>query len=165
MSAKPRLLALAIVALGTGCSSYGVLTGEPPTVAPFAATADQAKICVLRAGPVPAPFYTTVVYDNGKLVGATKDETYFCYLAQPGKHVIVSDGAFGNRTALLTAQAGQRYYLKQTWLVPGFRGHALNWIDEDVAQAELRDDEYALLTEVPGNESLPGHQPYALAAP
>jgi hypothetical protein len=165
MSAKLLLLAIAVPALATGCSSYGLATTESPAVPPFSAVADQAKVCVMRGGPAPAPFYTTVVYDNGKLVGATKDETYFCYLAQPGKHVIISDGAFGNRTALLTAEAGRRYYLKQTWLVPGFRGHALNWIDESVAQSELQDDEYAFLTEVPGTEALPGHQPYALAAP
>lgn len=155
----------AILALTAGCSSYGVATGEAPAVAPFASTADQAKVCVVRGGILPAPLYTTVVYDNGKLVGATKDETYFCYFAQPGKHVIVSDGTFGSRSALLTAEAGRRYYLKQTWLVPAFRGHTLNWIDESVAQQELQGDEYALLTEVPGNEVLPGHQPFALAAP
>ncbi len=119
---------------------------------------------MVRGGPVPAPLFTTVVYDNGKLVGATRDETYFCYLAEPGKHVIVSDGTYGSRTALLTAQAGRRYYLKQAWLLPGVRGHALSWIDESVAQDEIQDAQYALLTEVPASEALPGSQPFAPAA-
>jgi hypothetical protein len=164
MSVKARLFTIAILTLGTGCSSYGLATGDTPAVAPFTAAADQAKVCVVRGGAVPAPLFTTVVYDNGKLVGATRDETYFCYLAEPGQHSIVSDGTYGTRTALLTAQAGRRYYLKQAWLLPGFRGHVLSWIDESVAQAEIQDDEYALLTEVPGNETLPGHQPFAPAA-
>jgi hypothetical protein len=164
MFAKPGLWIAAISALTTGCSSYAVATSETPVVAPFTATTSDAKVCVVRGGALPAPLFTTVVYDNGKLVGATKDETYFCYLAEPGKHVIVSDGTYGSRTAFLMAQAGRRYYLKQVWLFPGVRGHALSWIDEAVVQSEIQDDQYALVTEVPANEALPGEQPFAPAA-
>jgi hypothetical protein len=164
MLGQTRLLTIVTLGLATGCSSFGVATSETPAVAPFTAAIDEAKVCVVRGGAVPAPFFTTVVYDNGKLVGATKDETYFCYLAEPGKHVIVSDGTYGSRTALLTAQAGRRYYLKQEWLLPGVRGHALSWIDESIAQDEIRDDPYALLTEVPAREALPGSKPFAPAA-
>jgi hypothetical protein len=158
-------LALAAGVFATGCSSFGVSTTDTPAVAPFgAAAAGQAKVCVVRGGDLPAPFFTTVVYDNAKLVGATKDGTYFCYLAEPGKHTIVSDGAYGSRTAVLTAQAGGQYYLKQAWRFPGFLGHALSWIDEPTAQAEIRSNEYAMLTEVPGDVSLPERQPFAPAA-
>jgi hypothetical protein len=160
-----RVLALATLALSAGCSSFGLTTTETPVVASFSASAaGQAKVCVVRTGDLPAPFFTTVVYDNGKLVGATKDGTYFCYLAEPGKHAILSDGAYGDRTAVLTAQAGQQYYLKQSWLFPGFRGHALSWIDAPTAQAEIQGDEYAMLTEVPGDKTLPDPQPFAPAA-
>jgi hypothetical protein len=31
---------------------------------------------------------TAPVHDNGRLVGATRGPTYFCYAAQPGHHVI-----------------------------------------------------------------------------
>ena len=41
---------------------------------------------------------------------------------------------------------------------------ALSWIDESTAQAEIGGDEYALLTEVPGDKALPGAQPFAPAA-
>jgi hypothetical protein len=139
-----------------------VATSDVAPLSPFSPTDDLAKVCVIRSG-FPAPFYATVVHDDGKLVGVTHDETYFCYLAEPGKHVIVSDGAFGTRTADLTAEAGHRYYLKQTWLLPAVRGHAVSWIDESVAQAEVRDAEYARVTEVPGNETLPGATPFAPA--
>ena len=126
--ALPTLfLALAAAAGAAGCSSFGVSTTDRPPVAPFGALAsDQAKVCVVRGGDLPAPFFTTVVYDNAKLVGATKDGTYFCYLAEPGQHTIVSDGAYGRRTAVLRAQAGGQYYLKQAWRFPGFLGHALS---------------------------------------
>jgi hypothetical protein len=50
------------------------------------------------------------------------------------------------------------------WLVPGLRGHALSWIDESTAQAEIGGDEYAILSEVPGDKALPGAQPFAPAA-
>lgn len=159
------LLALATAVSAAGCSSFGVSTTEMPAVSPFSASAGgQAKVCVVRGGALPAPFFTTVVYDNAKLVGATKDGTYFCYWAEPGKHTIVSDGAYGSRTALLTAEAGGQYYLKQAWRFPGFLGHALSWIDEPTAEAEIRSNEYALLTEVPGDKSLPEAQPFAPAA-
>ena len=164
--ALPTLfLALAAAVGAAGCSSFGVSTTDRPPVAPFGALAsDQAKVCVVRGGDLPAPFFTTVVYDNAKLVGATKDGTYFCYLAEPGQHTIVSDGAYGRRTAVLRAQAGGQYYLKQAWRFPGFLGHALSWIDEPTAKAEIRSNEYALLTEVPGDQSLPEPQPFAPAA-
>lgn len=157
-----RSSVLATLALASGCSSYGLVTGENPVLSPFSATADLAKVCVIRSG-FPAPFYTTVVHDDGELVGATKDDTYFCYLAEPGKHVIVSDGAFGTRTAELTAEAGHRYYLKQSWLFPAVRGHAVSWVDEAIAQNEVRDADYARVTEVPGTEVLPGATPFARA--
>ena len=166
MAMHVRVLALtATLALSAGCSSFGLTTSETPAIAPFSASSvAEAKVCVVRSDDLPAPFFTTVVYDNAKLVGATKDGTYFCYRAEPGEHAILSDGAYGNRTAVLTAQAGHQYYLKQEWLVPGFRGHALSWIDESTAQAEIGGDEYAILSEVPGDKALPGAQPFAPAA-
>ncbi len=164
--AKHFPVLLATLALSAGCSSFGVTTTETPALAPFStAVSSAAKVCVVRGGDLPAPFFTTVVYDNAKLVGATKDGTYFCYLAEPGRHTIVSDGAYGSRTAVLTAQAGRQYYLKQAWLFPGFRGHALSWIDASTAQTEIAADEYAMLTEVPGDKALPDARPFAPAAP
>ena len=165
MSTSSRFVVVATLAFGPGCSSFGVSTSEAPVVAPFSASAaDVAKVCVVRGG-APAPLYTTVVYDNGKLVGATTEDTYFCYLAQPGKHAILSSGTFGDRTASLVAQGGRRYYLKQAWLFPAVRGHALSWLEESVAEDEIRGDEYAVVTEVPGNEALPNAPAFAPAAP
>jgi hypothetical protein len=166
MQTHLRILFVATLACSAGCSSFGVTATETPAVLPFSSSAaGEATVCVVRGGALPAPFFTTVVYDNAKLVGATKDGTYFCYLAEPGKHTIVSDGAYGSRKAVLTAEAGRQYFLKQAWRFPGFLGHALSWIDEPTAQAAIGDNEYAVLTEVPGDKSLPGAQPFAPAVP
>jgi hypothetical protein len=159
MSPRAPVFAASALLVACGCSSYGVTKAAPP-VAPITASADRAEVCVFRAG-FPAPLYTIAVYDNGKLVGATHDGTYFCYAAEPGRHDIASDGTFGTQTTTLAAIAGRRYYLKQEWLIPAVRGHALSWIDEAVAANEMDGDEYAMLTEVPANESLPGAQPFA----
>jgi hypothetical protein len=156
-------LAIPALLLAAGCSAYGVVTRDTPAVAPFAATdAGRATVCVVRSG-FPAPLYTIVVRDNGTLVGATHDGTYFCYLADPGRHVIVSDATFGTRTATLNAAPGHRYYLRQQWLVPGVRGHALSWIEASVAEEDIRYDEYAVVTEAPSTETLPDARPVAPA--
>jgi hypothetical protein len=162
-----RLCTGPLAVLACGCSSYAVtVTGATtPPVAPFGATAaDQAVVCVYRAG-VPSPLYTATVYDNAKLVGATRDGTFFCYLAEPGRHEIVSDATFGVQRARLTAVAGRHYYLKQEWLFPALRGHALAWVEASTVQEDLRDDEYAMLTEVPPDQALPGARPLAPAQP
>ncbi len=79
--AKHSPVVVTTLALSAGCSSFGVTTTETPALAPFSTTVGgAAKVCVVRGGELPAPFFTTVVYDNAKLVGATKDGTYFCYL-------------------------------------------------------------------------------------
>lgn len=149
--------------LACGCSAYRVTTSDAPAVAPFQEpVADRAEVCVLRAG-VPAPLYTIAVYDNGKLVGATHDGTYFCYLAEPGEHLIVSDATFGTRSAPLTAMVGRRYFLEQTWLLPAVRGHVLSWVDAPTAREEIEGEQYAVLSEVPAAEALPDARPFAPA--
>lgn len=50
--------------------------------------------------------------DNGVLVGATRGPTHFCYLAEPGEHV-VTIGADATETATITAEAGRTYVLEQ----------------------------------------------------
>src|SRR5438477_411593 len=84
--------AAAVIFLGClgGCTGAGYrlaqsraapldLASQPP--------AGQAKICVLRPQSKILSF-TALVYDNGRLVGGTRGESYFCYLAEPGDHVI-----------------------------------------------------------------------------
>ena len=164
MQRASTLLAATAALLASACSAYGLTTRSTPPVAPFAtADATRATVCVVRAG-FPAPLYTIAVRDNGALVGATRDGTYFCYLAEPGEHRIVSDATFGTRTARLTAVAGRRYYLRQEWLLPAVRGHALSWVDASVAEEDIQGDEYAVVVEAPATEALPDSTPVAAAA-
>jgi hypothetical protein len=159
-----RVLVGSALCVLSGCSAYGVTTSSLPAVAPFGlANVDRAEVCVLRSG-IPTPFFTVTVHDNAMLVGATLDGTYFCYFAEPGHHSIVSDGAYGARTAALDAIGGHRYFVKQNWLFPAFRGHELVWASEATVEQDIQDAQYASLTEVPGKESLPGSPPFAPAS-
>jgi hypothetical protein len=163
MNGFARVLIGSAAALSCGCSAYGVTTTIHPPVAPFGvAAADLAEVCVVRTG-APSPLYTATVFDDAKLVGATRDGTFFCYYAEPGRHEIVSDATFGTQRAQLTAVGGRHYYLKQEWLFPAVRGHALAWVDEATMRDEISTDEYAMLTEVPGDQALPGDRPVAPA--
>ena len=158
------LLALPSILAPLGCSSFGVTTSEMPAVAPFTASeTGDAKVCVFRSG-IPAPLFTTTVRDNGALVGATKDRTYFCYLAEPGVHRIVSDGTYGETEATFEAAPGRRYYVRQSWLFPAPRGHELSFLDESFAREEMAGDDYSRLVEVPAGSAVPDARPFAPAA-
>lgn len=74
-------------ALLVGCSGYRMERAAAPSLALAASSSGQANICVFR----PHGLGTSVVSpvsDNGVLVGATEGSSYFCYLAEPGKHQI-----------------------------------------------------------------------------
>ena len=93
-----------------GCTSWKLSTTDAlqPNLPPPAGT---AKVCVIRTAVV-AIAVTFPTRDNGTLVGATSGPTYFCYFAEPGEHVIVSE-ADEKETARLSAEAGKTYFLKQ----------------------------------------------------
>jgi hypothetical protein len=113
---------------------------------------------------------TFVVHDNAQLVGATKAESWFCYLAEPGSHRIVSttgDAIDEDGTAVLNAEAGRRYWLHQDFdNVLGVIHCKLEWVDP-IRAHELMDGvsaDYKVIVGVPGDEKLPGPLPLAKAA-
>lgn len=135
-------VALALLTLG-GCAHYSVITQEPP---PIDALGEPpyglAQICVLRPHSLGAlvPF---AVRDNGRLVGATRGPSYFCYFVQPGWHRVTSDS--GNvATVDLTAAPGARHYLHQ---IVRIGDDELVAIDERAAAAMLPRCEYQVLVE------------------
>jgi hypothetical protein len=150
------------LALLLGCSSY---TLQQPTEAPIEAfgpaSSHAATVCVVRPShwDLTATF---VVHDDTQLVGATKGESYFCYLAEPGPHRIVSSRAdtqddFTQIT--FHAQAGHRYWLHQAY--DNFFGSQLEWVDEERARTLISTCEYKELVEAPTDEMLPDGIPYA----
>jgi hypothetical protein len=73
------------------CSPYAVGTAAAPPLTAFGPSVDDvATICVILPSHW-AHAVTFVVHDNEQLVGATKGESYFCYTAEPGSHLIVSE--------------------------------------------------------------------------
>jgi hypothetical protein len=100
-----------------------------------------------------------VVHDNDALVGATRGPTYFCYAAQPGRHVITSK-ADTVEQATVDVEAGNRYFLHQIVdNVFGVVRTRLSWVDESEAARLIDECGYRVLTSVPGNERLPTAAP------
>lgn len=155
-----RAAALAALVLATGCSSYKLAT-PAAALAPFAAPPrDRAQICVLRDSEM-AQAVTFPVRDGGVLVGATRGPGYFCYLAAPGNHAITIEADEVER-AVLVAEPGGRYYLKQE--VDNLFGYVkcrAVWVAEPVARELASDLDYLVLVGVPGSEKLPGEVPFA----
>ncbi len=127
-----------------------------------AAPSGVARVCVLRPERS-SPDVTMRVEDNGRLVGATRGGSYFCYLAAPGPHQITSvDDDTG--PTLLTARAGGRYFLHQevAMLEEDLHAH-LTFVDDLVARELLEACEVRVHVSVPGHDDNPRAQPIAPA--
>ena len=111
---------------------------------------------------------TFVVHDNQTLVGATKGDSYFCYEAEPGAHVIVSD-TFDSTDhpgrTIVQIEAGARYWLNQDHANHfGSVTSILAWVDPQRAATLIQGCEYRRLTDVPGHEAVPPPVPFAVAS-
>ncbi len=156
-----RVLAIALL---VGCGGYGFVEPKTPPIQPFAAPpSDLAQICVLRPH-ILAGAVTFAVRDNGKLVGATRGASYFCYFAMPGTHQITSEGD-SVEGATVTIVAGSRYYVHQRVKnVMGWVTSPLEWVPESEARTMIAKCDYRVVTEVPGGEARPPVNPVAAAA-
>jgi len=160
----PTLLSSLVVA----CSPYALGEPKTPPIAAFgpAPSAELGTICVIRPSRA-AVAVTFAVHDNHQLVGGTKGPSYFCYEVEPGEHVLVSDTFDTTDSAgearIVTA-AGTRYWVHQDYdNVLGSIHSKLSWIDEARARELIDGCDYVVITEVPGNERLPGDRPIAKA--
>lgn len=164
-AAMRPVLTLAAAAAAAACGPYSISGPTAPPIAPFgAARADAATICVIRSSPF-ARGVTFIVHDNLTLVGATRGDSYFCYEAEPGEHVIVSDTFDSTdrpgRTAVVV-EAGARYWLRQDhsnrW---GSVTSILAWLDPYAAADLVAGCTYKRVTEVPAHEAVPPAVPFA----
>lgn len=164
-----RALGLALALCGVGCGASASEPARAPEagapIAPFEQPASgSAQVCVLRPYRV-APERTFVVHDNGKIVGATRDATYFCYLAGPGLHHVTSKSDEVDR-AQVYAQAGERYYLYQeTASTPGHVHTVMEWVDEGAAKKLIDGCDERVKVSVPGVEDQSGTMPYVPGKP
>jgi hypothetical protein len=153
---------LASLAFLLGCSSYTLAQPTQPPIEAFGPSSSHAAtVCVIRPShwDLTATF---VVHDDAQLVGATRGESYFCYLAEPGPHRIVSARSDSpDDTAQITfhAVAGRRYWLHQAY--DNFFGAQLEWVDEDRARQLVESCDYKELVDAPGDDLLPDGIPYA----
>jgi hypothetical protein len=122
----------------------------------------NAQVCVLRPERLAAEA-TMEVRDNGRVVGATRGSSYFCYLAAPGEHQITSiDDDTG--PTLLHAAPGARYWIHQEVTTLGGDLHAhLDFLDEPSAQAMLERIDTRVLVAVRGHEEQEDAMPIAAA--
>ena len=97
----------------------------------------KAVIFVIRNEPASAPWRMKVVMD-GQDMGSTSANTYFRWVVEPGRHLVVSDTE--NDTAVVVdAQAGQIYYIWQDVSTGFFRPRAdLRFVDRQTAEVALR---------------------------
>jgi hypothetical protein len=92
------------------------------------------------------------VRDNGRLVGATRGATFFCWLAAPGEHQITSvDDDTG--PVLLFARAGAQYWLHQDMSELAGSVHAhLDWVDATTAHEMIDECDDRVRVAVPGHD-------------
>jgi hypothetical protein len=164
----PWRLLFVVAAAGTplpiaGCTSWKLAEPQTAAAAPFEPLPPGvARVCVVRTSilALAVPFPT---HDNGVLVGATRGQSFFCYLAQPGDHDIAIE-ADETEHARLEAQPGAAYFLKEE--VDNIFGYVkcrAVWVRAEDARDLLASADHRVLVGVPGSEKLPGERPYAPA--
>jgi hypothetical protein len=143
------LLTILLLLLAAACAGRGRAARVTAELGEVPARA--ARICVLRPSTL-ARDVTMEVRDNGRLVGATRGASYFCYLAEPGEHQLASiDDDTG--PTLLAARAGGLYWIHQEVVELGGATHAhLDGVDEATASELLEDCEARVLVAVPGHD-------------
>jgi len=159
-----RTLALAAILL-MGCGGYAFIEPKTPPIEPFSTPpSDLAQVCVMRPH-INASAVTFAVKDNGRLVGATRGASYFCYFAAPGRHRITSH-ADDQSEAEVTFEPATRYYLhQQVKNTLGYVTGPLEWVPEAEAHKMIGKCDYRVVTEVPDGEVRPPVNPVAAAQP
>lgn len=142
---------------GSGHSTQAAMNAELGLV-----PSGVAQVCVVRPDAL-AAHLSMPIRDNGRLVGATRGTTFFCYLARTGEHQITSsDDDTG--PMLLRARAGMRYFIHQDVTELGGAVHAhLDWVDDATALEMVDACEARVRVAVPGHDDEPFAQPIAPA--
>ncbi|HVK82658.1 MAG TPA: hypothetical protein VM513_01055 [Kofleriaceae bacterium] len=149
------------------CTPYSISGPRAPAIAAFGPSAsDVGTVCVIRSSSW-SRAVTFIVHDIQQLVGATKGDSYFCYEAEPGDHVIVSD-TFDSvdhpGRITLHVEPGARYWLQQDHQNNfGSVTSKLAWLDPVRAQELIAGCDYKVVTSAPGHEPLPPPVPFAPA--
>jgi len=162
-------LSFSLVAGGASLASLGCAHPNAARTAQTAALAElgpvpagAAQVCIVRPETT-ASQVSMPVRDNGRLVGATRGTTFFCYLATAGEHQITSiDDDTG--PTFLRARTGARYWLHQdvSELAGALHAH-LDWVEEATALEMIDACDARVRVSVPGHDDEPATQPIAAA--
>lgn len=168
MPTLTRFLSLSLFVLGgvvsSGCAQpHETRVGQTPALAELGPVpAGSAQVCVVRPATMAAQV-SMPVRDNGRLVGATRGTTFFCYLASAGEHQITSTDDDTGPT-FLRAKTGARYWLHQdvTELAGALHAH-LDWVEEAAALEMIDACDARVRVAVPGHDDETTAQPIAPA--
>lgn len=157
-----RWVAIGLLSV-VGCSSYGFVEPKTPPIQPFAVPpSDLAQVCVVRPH-ILAGAVTFAVRDNGRLVGATRGASYFCYFAMPGRHHITSEADDTEMSDVVMLQATRYYVHQKVKNVMGWVTSPLEWVPETEARSMIAKCDYRVVTEVPDGVVRPPVNPVAAA--
>lgn len=156
----------------TACTRYEIaLRDDAPGKISDPLPADTGQICVVRPHNV-ALLVPAVVRDNRQLVGMTKGPTWFCWLAEPGLHKVVTrygddiDENLGTdeiSDAAILVEPGGRYYLHHD--VSKILTISVRWVlDAAEAQAMISECQWADVVAVPSGEKIPNRDQVIRAA-
>lgn len=150
--------------MSSACTQYQLAAHETAPEKTFdALPPNTGQICVIRPHNV-ALLVPAVVRDNRQLVGMTKGPTWFCWLAEPGVHKIMTrygddiDENLGTdeiTDAAILVESGGRYYLHHD--VSKILTISVRWVlDPAEANAMIAECQWAELVAGPSEERLPG---------
>jgi len=165
---KNRFLGFALMTMGlagvlaSACTRYEIAPRDTAPPRTFdALPPNVGQICVVRPHNV-ALLVPAVVRDNRQLVGMTKGPSWFCWLAEPGIHKIMTrygddiDESLGTdeiTDAAILVEAGGRYYLHHD--VSKILTISVRWIlDTAEANAMIAECEWVDLVDAPPGERI-----------
>ena len=133
--ARRYTLALATLALLTGCASPNMRLSEPGNVV-NEATNGKALVTFIRPDKY-GYSANAVVYDGDTFVGVVPYQQKYAYLADPGEHMfmVVSEAADFMKADLI---AGKKYFVK---VVPRLGGWRPRFSLEPIHKSDLRNPE------------------------
>ena len=121
-SLRACVAALAIAALLTGCVSTPQASDERNAEAKEYASSPASSTLYVYRPDFGNPEADTVLWVDGRLIGATLPRTFFRINVDPGKHTLTGMG-YDNGRFTLETRPGQLYYIA----VSNISGHSLFW--------------------------------------
>jgi hypothetical protein len=151
---------LLVVACATGCgANYQVVAVEhPPVSALTVAPENKALICVYRNSNLGAAL-TVAIRDNDQVVGATEGSSWFCYLAEPGRHFLTVEGSDADDLGLV-ALGGHRKFVE---LRINMGQDELVVRENADAERVIHELDYLVIEEGPDDQPVPPALPFARA--